>query len=426
LNRRGKVGRGTFRSLSNNRNFRLYYFGQMVSQAGTFMQTVALAWLVYQLTGSGTALGLIPLLQFGPLLVFAGWAGVLVDRCDRRKLYITTQALAGAEATVLGILVVTGSVQLWMVYALALVLGFITVIDQPTKNTFIYDMVGPSDLTNAVSLTMTIGSASRALGPAIAGLLIASVGVGTCFLVNAASYLVVIACLVVMRPAELLPAKPAPRERGQFREGVRYVRGHRELLAILIFIAMFLGLAWEFEVALPLLANRTFGGGAGLYGLMSSVLGIGALTGGMLMARYGQANKRTVMTGGVSVTIALFLAAFAPHIWVEMIALALVGVTSCIAAASSSATAQLLAAPEMRGRVMGLYTMGSIGTRPIGGFIVGYVGQHVGPRASFVFSGCSVAVALVLWHVIGRTRPRPVSVAPQSRSDALGNELAVS
>jgi predicted MFS family arabinose efflux permease len=146
----------------------------------------------------------------------------------------------------------------------------------------------------------------------------------------------------------------------------------------------------------------------------------------MLMARYGQADKRTVLVGGVAVTMALFFAAFAPHIWVEMVALLLVGVTSCIAAASSSATAQLLAAPEMRGRVMGLYTMGSIGTRPIGGFIVGYIGQHVGPRASFVFSGASVAVALVLWHVIGRTRARPVALAQQSRPDPYGNELVAS
>jgi MFS family permease len=273
---------------------------------------------------------------------------------------------------------------------------------------------------------MTIGSASRALGPAIAGVLSATVGVGTCFLVNAASYLVVIACLVVMRPAELHPIKPAPRERGQFRAGVRYVRGNRELLAVLVFIAMFLGLAWEFEVALPLLANRTFGGGAGLYGLMSSVLGIGALTGGMVMARWGQANKRTILAGGIAVMIALFLTAGAPYIWTALIALVLVGVTSCIAAASSSATAQLLAAPEMRGRVMGLYTMGSIGTRPIGGLIVGYVGQHVGPRASFVFSGASVAVALVLWHLIGRTRPRPVEAAQPARPEPVGKELAVS
>jgi MFS family permease len=426
LSRQAKAARGTFRSLSNNRNFRLYYVGQMVSQAGTFMQTVALAWLVYQLTGSGTALGLIPLLQFTPLLLFGGWAGVLIDRCDRRKLYIVTESLAGAEAALLGILVVTGRVELWMVYTLALVLGFITVVDQPTKNTLIYDMVGPSDLTNAVSLTMTIGSASRALGPAIAGVLIATVGVGTCFLVNAASYLVVIACLVAMRSSELHAAKPAAREKGQFREGLRYVRTQRELLAILVFIALFLGLAWEFEVALPLLANRTFGGGAGLYGLMSSVLGIGALTGGMLMARYGQANKRTVLTGGITVTIALFLAAGAPHIALELVALVLVGLTSCIAAASASATAQLLAAPEMRGRVMGLYTMGSIGTRPIGGFIVGYIGQHIGPRASFVFSGCSVIVALVLWRVIARSHPRAAAVAPQSPHETVGNTLAVS
>ena len=414
----GGTGNRTFRSL-RNRNFRLYYFGQMVSQAGTFMQVVGQSWLVFKLTGSGTALGFVATLQFLPLLMFGGIAGVLVDRVDRRRLYIGTQTLAGAEALLLGALTIAGVVDLWMVYVLAFVLGLITAVDQPTRQTFLYDMVGPEDITNAVSLQMTIGSTSRALGPAFAGITIAVLGIGPCFLLNAGSFAAVICSLLAMRPGELHPVAVQPRRGGQFREGLSYVWEVREVLAILVMAAIFIGIAWEFEVVLPLLARLTFHGGAGLYGVMSSMLGVGALCGGMIMAGRGLATGRTLVFGSVTVGLAFLAGALAPVLWLEMVALFLMGVTSCVLASATNSTLQLRAAPHMRGRVMALYTVATVGTRPIGGPMVGWIGQHFGPRAGVGAGGVGVFVGLGLWWIISRTRPHgDRQAAPSTRVDA--------
>ena len=394
------TGKETFRSL-RTRNYRLYASGQLVSLAGTFMQAVAQAWLVLKLTGSGTALGLVTTLQFTPILLFGGVAGVLVDRVDRRRLYLWTQSLAGLEALILGLLTVTGAVQLWMVYVMAALLGVITALDQPVRSSIVLDLVGPADLTNAISLNMAMSNTSRVVGPALAGVTIAVFGVGPCFLLNAASFAAVIVALLLMRPEEMHPAVLQPRERKQFRKGLSYVGRTPELLAILVMSALFFGVAWEFDVILPLLARYTFHGGAGIYGLLTAAMGLGAVVGALLTAARNKPSKSMLTSTGVAFAVALLLAAAAPAIPVELVAMMIVGATGIALASVCSSRLQLQAAPGMRGRVMALWSVAVVGTRPLGGPLVGFVGQHLGPRYGLALGGLTVGlVALPLWWLL--------------------------
>jgi MFS family permease len=391
----------TFRSFSN-RNFRLYYGGQLVSTAGTLMQSVGQSWLVLKLTGSGSALGLVVTLQYLPLLVLGGPAGVLIDRLDRRRLYITTQSVAAVLALVLGLLTITGTVELWMVYALALSWGIVTAVDQPVRQTFIYDMVGPEDLPNAISLQVALSSSSWAVGPALAGITIALIGIGPCFLVNSASYVVGIGTLLAMRPSELHPTPRQARRKGQFREALRYISHHPQLRSLVILTAFFFGLAWEFDVAVPLLAKFTFDGGGGLYGAMMAVIGIGAMVAGLLTARAGAPTRRRLVTSAVAVALSCLGAAVAPVLWIEMIMLPLVGGTGAVVASCLNTMVQTSAAPEMRGRVVSLWLVAALGTRPIGGPIVGLAGQVIGPRAGIALGAVGVGIGLSLWWLTGR------------------------
>src|SRR4051794_2934234 len=286
---------GTFASLAN-RNFRLYFIGQGVSTAGTFMQTVGQSWLVLKLTGSGTALGLVTMLQYLPLLLLGAYAGVLIDRYNRRILYIATQTASLVLALILGVLTLSHVVELWMVYALAFALGLVVVVDQPVRQTFVYDLVGPEHVTNAVSLQVALSSMSRAIGPAVAGVTIALLGIGQCFIANAVSFLFSIGTLLAIDASKMHVVPPVPRSKGQFRQGLSYVKRTPEILALLVLTALFFGLAWEYDVAVPLLARFTFHGGAGLYGFMSSAIGIGAIGAGLLMARVPVATNRILVT----------------------------------------------------------------------------------------------------------------------------------
>ena len=386
-----------------------------VSTAGTFMQSVGQSWLVLKLTGSGTALGFVTMLQFLPLLLLGGMAGVLIDRVDRRRLYVTTQVSSGALALLLGILTVTGSVRLWIVYALALVLGLVSAVDQPVRQVFVYDLVGPEDVSNAVSLQVALSSSSRAIGPAVAGLTIAAFGIGPCFLANAASYLFSIGTLAALRRDELHIAPPQPRRNGQFREGLAYVSRTPEVLALLVLTALFFGLAWEYDVAVPLVARFTFHGDAALYGLMSSAIGVGAIASGLLVARSGTVSNRTLVIAATGLSAAMFAAALSPFLWMELGALVLVGSGAAALAAACNSQLQLRAAPEMRGRVISLWAVAAIGTRPIGGPIVGFAGQHVGPRAGLAVGGAGVVAGTLCWFFIRRGGRTATEEAPPTR-----------
>ena len=293
----------TFSSL-RTRNFRLYFIGQAISLCGTWMQTIGQAWLVLKLTGSGVQLGLVTAVQFIPLLVLGAWGGVVADRFPKKKLLYATQAAALILALVLGILVATGTVQLWMVYILSLLLGLVNVVDNPARQAFVPEMVGEDQLTNAISLSSTQVNLARVIGPAIGGLLIATAGLAPLFLINAASYIAVLAALALMRSAELRPAAIALRAKGQLAEGLRYVRSTPVLRDTLIMLAIIGTLTYEFTVILPLFAQFTFAQGASGYATLTAAMGIGSLFGGLATA-----NRKKITSGTLAAAAFLFGAA---------------------------------------------------------------------------------------------------------------------
>lgn len=394
------------------RNYRLFFTGQVVSLSGTWMQGVAQAWLVLDLTGSGTALGLVSSFQFLPVLLFGPLGGVLADRFDKRRLLYATQAAAALLAAGLGVLVVFDVVEVWMVYVLAAGLGFVYVVDNPARQTFVLEMVGPEDLTNAVSLNSVLFNIARVIGPGLAGALIVGVGLAPCFLINAASYGAVLASLFFMRADELHRGEPQPRRRGLLREGLRYVRSTPEVLVPLLMMAIVGTLAYEFQVVLPLLARFTFDGDAGTYGTMSVLMGCGAVVGGLVTAAAGRQpatalSRTAVLFGSIHVA-----AAFAPTLPIALVALFFLGATSIRFLALGNATLQLAASPQMRGRVMALWAVAFLGSTPIGGPIVGWVGEHIGPRVALGLGGvatlaCGVVAYPALTRVVNRATGTP-------------------
>jgi predicted MFS family arabinose efflux permease len=388
----------TFQALES-RSYRLYFSGQIVSVSGTWMQSVAQAWLVLKLSRSGAALGGVVALQTLPMLVGGAYGGVLADRLDRRRVLIATQAAAAALALVLGLLTLSGLVQVWMVAVLAVGLGLVNMVDIPTRQSFVHEMVGQERIANAVSLNSVVMNSARIVGPALAGLLIAGVGIAACFLVNAASYIAVIAGLWAMRPAELHRGPRAARSPGQLMEGLRYAWRTTHLRTPLLLMAVIGCLAFEFTVTLPLLARFTFDVGAQGLGAMSSVLGVGAVAGGLYIAGSGRPTGTRLALAGMGFGAAELVAAAAPSFPFLLGALALVGFASFSFAAIANSSLQLGSAPEMRGRVMALYAVAFIGSTPIGGPLVGWVGQVAGARAALALGGAAALVgAAAAWR----------------------------
>lgn len=374
-------------------NYRRYALGQAVSLSGTWMQRVAQAWLVLELGGSGTDVGVVTALQFLPLLVLGAWAGLVVDRVDKRRLLVATQSASGALALVLGVLTATGAVRLWMVMLLATGLGFAHLLDVPGRQSFVFEMVGPDQLTNAVTLNSVTVNAARMLGPALAGLLIATTGLATCFLVNAASYLVVVAAFARMRGDDLHRSAAVVRGPGQLREGLAYVWHEPALRAPLLAMAVVGALAYEFQVILPLLARFTFDGGAGTYGAMTACMGLGAVVAGLVIAGRNRSGPRSLVRAAYVFGGLILVTSLAPTLALVMVALVGVGGASIAFLALGNANLQLATAPEMRGRVMALWSIAFLGTTPIGGPLVGWVGEHLGPRAGLALGGIATIVA---------------------------------
>ena len=287
-------GRDTFASLTNS-NFRLYFAGQSISMIGTWMQAIAQSYLVFTITDSGTAVGLVVALQTLPVMLLGPYGGVVADRVDKRRLTIVLQAFMGIQALVLGLLAVTHVVRLWEVCVLAVILGLNNTFENPARQSFILEMVGPDHLRNAVTLNSVMVNVARAVGPAAAGLIINAGGLGICFLVNAASFVAVIASLLRMDVAALSPSVPAPRERGQVMAGLRYVRGEVGLAVPLLMMAIVGCLTYEFQVTLPVVASRAFDGGARTYGFMTAAMGVGAVVGGLYAAARGKTGLATLV-----------------------------------------------------------------------------------------------------------------------------------
>ena len=396
--------RGTFDALSV-RNYRLYFWGQAVSVSGTWMQSLAQAWLVLKLTNSAVEVGALPAIQFLPMLVAGPWGGLVADRMDKRRTLVATQLAAGLLALILGVLTATGAVRVWMIFALAAGLGCVNAIDNPTRQTFVMEMVGPERLTNAVTLNSVVMNAARITGPAVAGVLIYAVGIATCFLVNAGSYVAVLAALMLMRREELRPGERVARRKGQIMAGLRYVRATPAVRTPLLMVAVIGTLAYNFTVTLALLARFTFHSGAGGYSAMSSVFGAGAVVGGLFAASRSKPTGRRLGLVALAFGSVLVLCALMPDLPAELAALAVMGAFSITFIATANTTLQLTAAPDMRGRVMALYAVAFLGSTPIGSPIVGWVSQVFGPRVGIGLGGvAAIVTALVALPSLTGTR----------------------
>ena len=417
------VCRRTFSALSVP-NFRRFFFGQSVSMIGTWMQTVAQSWLVYVLTHSATALGFVVALQTLPILILGPYGGVIADRVDKRKLMIVLQSFMGIQARVLGLLAVTHAVRFWEVCVLAVVLGLNNTFENPARQSFVLEMVGSDELRNAVSLNSTMVNAARAIGPAVAGLLIATVGEGVCFLVNAVSFAAVVYSLVSMDKAALQPTQPTGRHKGQVREGFRYVAHEPRLGVPLIMMGLVGTLAYEFQVTLPVVAKQTFHGGAATYGFLTASMGLGAVMGGLVAAARGRTGLRALSLAGVIFGAAIGFASLAPALVIEFIALGAVGWASVTFLATGNTTLQLQSEPSMRGRVMSLWAVAFMGSTPVGGPLIGWIVAESNARIGLGTGGiaCLLAAGIgyIAMHKLGmRTRSKRGEREIADRDEAL-------
>ena len=362
-------------------NYRLYMGGQAISLIGTWMQMAAQAWLVLMLTHSASWLGIIVALQTLPVLFLAPYGGVVADRVDKRKMMVALQSVMGVQALILGVLTVTGMIRIWEIGALAVMMGINNSFEGPSRQSFMLELVGPGHLRNAVSLNSTLSNVARVLGPAVAGMMIALVGEGVCFLVNAASFIAVVSSLVRMDTAMIDQAPPTPRVHGQLKEGLRYVRGEMELALPLAMMAVVGCLTYEFSVTLPYMAAHGLHSNAAGYGFMNAAMGVGAVAGGLWLATRGRTGSSALIASVTGFGAAMVLATLAPNLQLELFAMLPVGFASVMFMSQVNATLQLNAAPEVRGRVMSMWYVAFQGPTPIGGPLVGLVMGVLGARA---------------------------------------------
>ncbi|MBF0689101.1 MAG: MFS transporter [Cellulomonas sp.] len=391
----------TFSSLSF-RNYRLWFAGALVANVGTWMQRVAQDWLVLtELTDeSGIAVGITTALQFAPTLFLSAWAGLLADRFDRRKLLIATQVGQGVLAAALGLLVLSGNAQLWQVYAFAGMLGVVTAIDGPVRQTFVAELVPAGRLSNAVGLNSASFNAARLVGPGLAGLLIAAVGSGWVFVINAVTFAATIISLVLMRRSELYPMPHASRAKGQIREGIAYVRNRSDIIVIMVVVGVVSTFGLNFQLTSALMARTEFGRGAQEYGILGSVLAIGSLTGALLAARRERPRVRLVIGSAFAFGITTGVMALMPTYVSFAVACIPVGFASLTMMTAANTSIQMSTDPKMRGRVMSLYMIVFLGATPVGSPIVGWIGETFGARWSIGVGSISallVSVGAAWW-----------------------------
>jgi MFS family permease len=413
-----RYARGTFRSLEH-RNFRLFFGGQLVSQVGNWLTLVAQTLLVLSLTDDGVALGVLAAAQFGPVLLLGPWAGLVADRSDKRRLLLIVQAVAMAQSLVLAALAFAGDPPVAAIYAVALVGGVTMAFDNPARRSFVVEMVPEDDVANAVSLNSALMTSSRVIGPALAGLLITTVGFGWAFLVDGVSYIAVLMALWLMRTDELRPAPVTLRARGQVREGLRYARSVPELWVPLLMMAVVGTLAFNFQVVFPLYVIRDLGGDDTSFTLLFSVVSVGAFIGALASAHRRQVGIGNVARSAVAFGASLALISVMPSMAFAYPVGVLVGLASISFLTASTAIVQLRADPSMRGRVLALQAMVFLGSTPIGGPIVGWIAEHMGARYA-VGVGAVAALGAGLWGMAvdrGRTAAAagPASGAPDRR-----------
>ncbi|HTK62697.1 MAG TPA: MFS transporter [Pseudonocardia sp.] len=384
------------------RNYRLFAGGQVVSLAGTWMQRIAQDWLVLELSHSSPiALGVATALQFAPTLLLSLWGGVLADRYDKRRMLVAVQAGMSLCALTLGLLDVGGVVRLWQVYLLCVVLGVFSALEVPVRQAFVAELVGPDQLTNAVGLNSMTFNTARIAGPSIAGVLITAVGTGWVFVINAASFVAVIAALMLMDPAKLLRSAPVARRRGQLGEGLRYVRSRPVLSGLLamVFVVSMFGI--NFSVTLPLLSRNVFHAGPEAYGLLTTLIAAGSLCGAVVGARrVGRPRLRVVVGSALVFGVCETAAGLMPTLVGTGVLLVPTGMAALVFTTAANSSVQLSVDPSMRGRVMGLYILLFLGSTPVGAPVLGLLGERYGGRAPTVVGGaCSVLAVLVvaLW-----------------------------
>ena len=398
--------RDTFTSLAVP-NFRRFFVGQMVSVSGTWMQMIGQSWLVLDLTGSPAALGIVTAAQFLPLLFLGPYTGVVADRRDKRKILLATQVASMVLALVLGVVVATGVTQLWMVIGLAGALGVATAFDSPCRQSFFLEMVGPEKVANALTLNSVTMNIGRLFGPAIAGFVIAEWDLSVCFVANAVSYVAAIVALVSIRPEELVRGPRVERSKGQLREGLKVVWAESALRVPLLLMLAIGTLTYEFSVTLPVLVRGTFGIGPSGFGMMQSVMSVGAIVGGLVIGtRVKPTPERLVVVAGCFGVVVLALA-LTPNYSVALMVAPFVGAASVLFMAMDNACLQLAATPEMRSRVMGLYAVAFLGTTPIGGPTIGFVAEHFGVRWAIAIGGATALIgALVAARALSKAEQR--------------------
>jgi MFS family permease len=382
----------TFKSLAV-RNYRLYFIGQGISISGTWMQSVAQGLLVLELTGSGTQLGLVTALRSIPVLAFGAMGGVIADRYPKRKILYASQSVAGLLGLTLGILVATGEVRMWMVGILAVMLGFVSVVDNPTRQSLILELVGPDQIRNAVSLNSTEVNLARVIGPTLAGILVSTVGLSACFIVDGLSYFAVIIMLMRMREEEMFLGQTVARARGQLREGFAYAWANLPVRKTLIMMAIIGTFTYEFNVILPIFAEFTFESGPSAYAAMTAAMGLGAVVGGLSVAGRVRTSQWSIVISAALFGCSVLATALAPSLYVAIATLLVVGYFSISFTTMGNSTIQLATDPKMRGRVMALWTVSFLGTTPIGGPIIGAIGEHIGARWGLLVGGVAALVA---------------------------------
>jgi MFS family permease len=411
-----------FRSL-RTRNYRLWFFGQAVSQSGTWMQSVAQGWLVLKLTGNAFDLGVTAALQFAPVLLFGTFGGLVADRFDKRKVLLVTQTAFTAQATVLWLLVASGSVRLWMVWTMALVYGFINVIDNPSRQSFAVEMVGPDALANAVGLNSVTVNSSRIVGPALAGILIATAGMSWAFLANAVSFAAVIGALYAMRPSELHRRPPVRRAKGQIRAGMRYAWQAWELRVPLLMMAVIGTLAYNFSVILPLYAHDVFHRGGGTYGALLTAMGIGALVGALTIASRRRPSYQLLVAVSLAFGVLILAVAMAPTLPLSLVLLVPMGGASVMLIATANTLLQLNSSGAMRGRVMALWAIVFLGSTPIGAPLIGFLAGHYGARFALGIGGVATLL-IAIWAGFALRRIRNNRTAAAKDGASMGSAAA--
>ena len=392
----------------DNRNFRLYFIGQTISSIGSWTQSLAVIWLVLEITNRSDSLGVATALQFLPMLLLGAPAGVLADKIDNRRLLITTSTLSGLLALAFGLVVATGHASIWWIYALTLMLGLVLAVERPAMQAIVYQLVGPELLPGAVAANSTINSVSRLIGPAIAGALIATVGVEACFYINAGSYLVVIGALIALRARELIDRPLIGRAKGKLREGFAYVRSHPDVARPLLVMTVVGTVAYNFQTTFPSMVHFGFHRGAGAVATVMSVSAIGSIIGGIYIAGIKPHPRRTLAIALAGFAAALLVLSITPGFWPFVAMSIVLGFASASFQSVNTVVLQQATEPSMQGRVMGLHQMAWFGTTPIGAVLMGWIIQISSPRVPFVLGGLSALICAAA--VVGRPSARTVTV----------------